>query len=151
MGVLLPREPARNMALTLVGDFAGMLIPNNLPRCSATFGTSLGKNWDGSGDILIDTCDVSNFAGSTAPIVITTKNIVYKCGLSFSSKELKISLWPIVQVNWKKNPFSSNNYKVTMTLNTTSKQAIASGSSTFNIKNNLAYAAKPGFAGQWDT
>ena len=149
--VTLPREPTRNMALTLVGDFSGMLIPNNIPRCSATFGTSLGANWDTSADILLDSCDVQNFSGSTAPVVITTKNIVYKCGLSFASKELKVTLWPIVQVNWKNNPFSSNNYKVTMTLNSNSKDPIANTSTSFNIVNNLTYTEKPGFTGQWDT
>jgi len=149
--VSLPREPTRNMALTLVGDFSGLLIPNNIPRCSVTFGTMLGANWDSSADILIDSCDVTNFSGSAAPVVVTTKNIVYKCGLSFSSKELKISLWPIVEVNWKINPFSSNNYKVTITLNTSSKDPIANTSTTFNIANNLSYSAKPGFTGQWDT
>jgi hypothetical protein len=147
----LPREPTRNMALTFVGDFSGMLIPNNLPRCSATFGTSLGANWDSSADILIESCDVTNFSGSASPVIITTKNIVYKCGLSFASKSLKVSLWPIVQVNWKNNPFTSNNYKVTMTLNSSSKDAIASNSVTFNIASNLTYSAKPGFIGQWDT
>jgi hypothetical protein len=149
--ILLPREPVRNMALTFVGDFSTMMIPNNLPRCTATFGSSLGANWDSSADILIESCDVSNFSGSTAPIVVTTKNIVYKCGLAFASKELRVSLWPVVQVNWKNNPYSSNNYKVTMTLNSSSKDAIANNSSTFNISSNLTYSSKPGFTGQWDT
>ena len=149
--IILPREPTRNMALTLVGDFSAMLIPNNLPRCSATFGTMLGANWDSSADVLLESCDVTNFSGSSAPIVITTKNIVYKCGLSFASKELKVSLWPIVEVNWKNNPFSSNNYKVTMTLNSASKDPIANSSASFTISNNLSYSAKPGFTGQWDT
>jgi hypothetical protein len=149
--VTLPREPVRNMALTLVGDFSAMLIPNNLPRCTATFGNTFGASWDSNADILVETCDVSNFSGSSAPVVVTTKNIVYKCGLAFASKELKISLWPIVEVNWKNNPYSSNNYKVTMTLNTSGKDAIANNSSTFNIANNLTYSAKAGFVGQWDT
>jgi hypothetical protein len=149
--VNLPREPVRNMALTFVGDFSAMLIPNNLPRCSATFGTKLGSSWDSTADILLESCDVTNFSGSAAPIVITTKNIVYKCGLAFTSKELKVSLWPIVEVNWKNNPYSSNNYKVTMTLNTSSNSPIANSSTTFNVSNNLSYSAKPGFTGQWDT
>jgi hypothetical protein len=42
----LPRELTRNMAITFIGDFSSMLVQNNLPRCLATFGTSLGANWD---------------------------------------------------------------------------------------------------------
>jgi len=149
--ITLPREPTRNMAMTLVGDFSGMLIQNNSPRCVVSFGNSLGANWDASGDILLDACDVSNFSGSTAPVVITTKNVVYKCGLSFASKTAIIQLWPIIQVNWSNNPYSSNNYRVTMTLNNSSFDAIALNSASFNIASNLTYSAKPGFVGQWDT
>jgi len=149
--ITLPREPTRNMALTLVGDFSGMLIQNNSPRCVVSFGNSLGSNWDASGDVLLDECNVTNFSGSNAPVVITTKNIVYKCGLSFSSKSAIIQLWPIIQINWSNNPYSSNNYKVTMTLNNSSLDAIALNSASFNISTNLTYSAKPGFVGQWDT
>ena len=147
----LPREPTRNMAVSITGDLSGMLIQNNTPRCVATFGNVLGANWDSSGDVLIDTCDVTNFSGSTAPIVITTKNLVYKCGLSFASKSVTVMLWPVVVLNWANNPYSSNNYKVTMALNNSSSDAIALNSSSFNIASNLVYLAKPGFTGQWDT
>jgi len=149
--ITLPREPTRNMAMTLVGDFSGMLIQNNTPRCVVSFGNSLGANWDASGDVLLDACDVSNFSGSTAPIVITTKNVVYKCGLSFASKSAIVQLWPIIQVNWSNNPYSSNNYRVTMTLNNSSFDAVALNSASFNISSNLTYSAKPGFVGQWDS
>jgi hypothetical protein len=149
--ITLPREPTRNMALTMIGDFSGMLIQNNAPRCVVTFGNSLGANWDASGDVLLDTCDVSNFSGSTAPVVITTKNIVYKCGLTFASKSVIVQLWPIIQVNWSSNPYSSNNYRVTMTLNNSSNDAVALNSANFNIVSNITYSARPGFTGQWDT
>ena len=149
--ITLPREPTRNMALTMVGDFSGMLIQNNSPRCVVSFGNSLGSNWDASGDVLLDTCDVTNFSGSTAPVVITTKNVVYKCGLSFASKSVLVQLWPVIQVNWSANPYSSNNYKVTMTLNNSSNDAIALNSANFNISSNITYSARPGFISQWDT
>lgn len=148
--ITLAREPARNMAISISGDFAAMAIQNVTPRCLATFGNTLGANWELSGDILLESCNVSNFIASTNNVVVTTKNIVYKCGLSFSSKTLYIMLWPIVQLNWSISPNSSNVYKVAMTLNNASSEAIAYNPSGSSITTNISYSAKPGFAGQWD-
>lgn len=145
--VTLPREPTRDMKLSIQGDLSGMLVQGTNPRCSVSFGSTLvfGSNWD-NGDALIDSCSTYNFSSAT-PVVITTKKIIYKCGISFS-KTIYVSLWPIVVVNW--NSASANkSFKVSMNLN--SSDAIALNTSAFNMALVLATTAKPNFVGQWDT
>jgi hypothetical protein len=145
--VTLPREPTRDMKLSIQGDLSGMLVQGASPRCSVSFGSTLvfGSNWD-NGDALIDSCSTFNFSSAT-PVVITTKKIIYKCGISFS-KTIYVSLWPIVVVNW--NSASANkSFKVAMNLN--SSDSIALNTSAFNMALALATTAKPNFVGQWDT
>src|SRR5690606_9921377 len=95
--VNLPREPVRDMKITISGDFGNMLIAGNLPRCLVTFTTAFGGSWD-SADSLIETCSTYSFSNSSNPIVITTKKMVYKCGLSFT-KTMTVMLWPVNVVN----------------------------------------------------
>jgi hypothetical protein len=111
--VQLPREPVRDMKLTFSGDFSNLLIsPNIKPRCVATFGDQFG-DWE-DGDALIDTCSADNIANADSPILLTTKKIIYKCGLAFT-KRLLITLWPVKVYNWPVN--NDSKYKVMMQLN----------------------------------
>jgi len=144
--VNLPREPTRDMKLSLIGDLSGMYIAGNIPRCHASFGKDslFGANWD-NGDALIDTCSSNNIQGGT-PIVITTKKLVYKCGVSFS-KSLYISLWPIIVVNWA-GASVNKSFKVTMQLNASDN--IALNTSPFDMTLASPVAAKAAFTGQWD-
>jgi hypothetical protein len=75
-----------------------MLITGNTPRCVATFTSKFGANWD-SADALIDTCSTYSLSNPSNPIIITTKTMVYKCGLSFT-KTLQVMLWPVIVANW---------------------------------------------------
>ena len=145
--ITLPREPTRDMKLTVQGDLSGMYVSGNVPRCYASFTNSgaFGSSWD-NGDALIDTCSANGIQNGTTPIVITTKRMVYKCGVSFS-KTLYISLWPVIIVNWA-NASVNKSFKVTMTLN--SGDSIALNTSTFNMALATATSAKPAATAQWD-
>jgi hypothetical protein len=110
--VTLPREVTRDTKYVFSGDFSALLIPNNTPRCAVTFTTKYGSSWD-SADTLIDACATTNIQNQTNPIVITTKRLVYKCGLNFT-KTMTVSLWPINVVNWP--VLTTNTYKISVQL-----------------------------------
>ena len=101
--VNLPRQPTRDMTLTISGNINAFLLQNITPRCLASFSTDgeLGSNWD-QGDELISACSVTG-----ASIVINTKKNIYKCGASFSST-LYISLWPVTIVDWSDNSMNNS-------------------------------------------
>lgn len=151
--VSLPRQPTRDMKLTIEGDLSGLWIPGSFipPRCLATFGSSLGGNWD-SGDILIDTCSVNNFQ-SAVPIVIITKRILYKCGISFS-QTLTVYLWPVVIKSFTSTT-PNNNFKVTMSVNFPSpppppNNALAVNTQLFNLITNVNDSTLLKVTGQWE-
>jgi hypothetical protein len=146
--ITLPREPTRGMKLSITqGDLNPMYVTGNVPRCLASFTSSgvYGSNWD-NGDVLIDTCSANGIQNGTNPIVLTTKNIVYKCGVSFS-KNLYISLWPIVVVNWS-NPSVNKSFKITMNL--LAGDSIALNTASFNMALSTATSAKPQATAFWD-
>jgi hypothetical protein len=143
--ISLPREPVRDGKIIFSGDFSNMLIPGNIPRCIASFTSKLGASWD-SADALIDTCSTYSFSKSSNPIVITTKKMVYKCGLTFT-KILTVQLWPVVVVNWAAS--TSNAYKVLLQLN--SGDNIANNAAGFNMPTVLGLDPKPMALGQADT
>jgi len=147
--VTLPREATRDMKLTVSGDMKALLIPGNTPRCQATFGSNsvYGSNWD-NGDALIDTCSSSNLASTINTLVVTTKAIVYKCGVIFA-KTIYISLWPVININWA-DPAVSKSFKAVMTLKSTGTD-IALNNVVFNMPSTPLVTAKPAFPGQWDT
>jgi len=147
LSITLPREPTRDMKLTIQGDLSGMYVNGNVPRCLASFTNSgtFGSNWD-NGDAIIDTCSANGIQNGTTPIVLTTKKMVYKCGISFS-KNLYISLWPIVVVNWS-NPSVNKSFKVTMNLN--AGDAIALNTASFNMALATPTTAKPQSTAFWD-
>jgi hypothetical protein len=143
--VSLPREPVRDGKIIFSGDFGNMLITGNIPRCVASFTSKFGASWD-SADALVDTCSTYSFSNSSNPIVITTKKMVYKCGLSFT-KTLTVQLWPVVVVNWAAS--TSNAFKVSLQLN--SGDNIANNTSVFNMPTILGLDPKPTALGQADT
>jgi hypothetical protein len=135
--ISLPREPIRNMKLTISSsDLSGLLIPNNIPRCLASFVNNnvYGSSWD-NGDVLVETCSANNIASGS--IVVTTRNMIYKCGIQFN-KTIYISLWPVVAVNWSTTQIS--NFKVNMGLQDTAI-ALANTAATWTI--SPALTAKP--------
>jgi hypothetical protein len=143
--IALPREPIRNMKLTISSsDLSGLLIPNNIPRCLASFVNNnvYGSSWD-NGDVLVETCSANNIASGS--IVVTTRNMIYKCGIQFN-KTIYISLWPVVAVNWSATQIS--NFKVNMGLQDTAI-ALANTAATWTI--SPALTAKPTVTAQWDT
>jgi hypothetical protein len=144
--IALPREPIRNMKLTISStDLAGLLIPGNTPRCLASFvnNTPFGTTWD-NGDVLIETCSAGNI--STGSVIVTTKNIIYKCGIQFN-KTIYVSLWPVVAVNWSTTQIG--NFKVNMGLGDTAV-ALANTAATWTISPALT-TTKPVVLAQWDT
>jgi len=144
--VSLPREPVRNSKISFLGDFSGFVIPSNVPRCYASFSsTTFGSSWD-NGDWLVDTCS-TNALSSTTPLVITFKNYVYKCGITFS-KTLYVSLWPVLVVNWANTAVNSS-FKINMQLLST--DAIAMQNQSFTMTLSTATGAKPVALAQWDT
>ena len=108
----LPRQPVRNMNLSIEGDLSMLLINNINPRCLASFSQNgiFGSDWE-NGDALIDNCF---FEESNKPIQISTKNIAYQCGASFS-KKINISLWPVLVIDWRDQAIT-NKYKVNLNL-----------------------------------
>jgi len=143
--ITLPRQPVRDMRITISGDFTNMLIANNFPRCVASFSSVFGK-WD-NGDVLIESCSTTGFNSSTAPIVVRTKRIVYKCGQSYG-KTLYISLWPIVAANWSSSA-TTNAYRVVMQTN--SSENLAFNSEGFNMPTVQGLDAKPISSQQLET
>jgi len=142
--VSLPRWPVRDMKITVVGDFNNMLITGVPPRCVASFSSTFGK-WD-SGDAIIESCSTAQFSTSTSPIVIKTKKIVYKCGLTFS-KTLNIHLWPIIVANWSSTA-STASYKVQMESNVNTESL--SFNESFNMPSVQGLDAKPTVTPQYD-
>ncbi len=110
----LKRQLVRGMKLEVKGDLSKMKISSVNPRCVVTTNSNdkFGNSWD-SGDVLIDTCSVSQFTSST-PITVTTKSIIYKCGLSFSDT-LYVSLWPVKIVNWAADS-AAKSFKTNLTV-----------------------------------
>jgi hypothetical protein len=142
----LPREPVRNMKVTISSsDLASLLIPNITPRCVASFVNNnvYGSSWD-TGDALIDWCSPNNMANGS--IVVTTKNIVYKCGLQFN-KTLYVNLWPVVNVNWSTTQIA--NFKVNMGIGDTAI-ALSNTAATWTVTPALT-TTKPLVVSQWDT
>jgi hypothetical protein len=118
--ITLPRQPLRNMRMTIQGDFSYLVVQGIIPRCLVTFSTEKNKfgssGWD-QGDSLIELCDVSQIATSKYEgIIITTNKNVYKCGLNFR-KVLNVALWPVVMPDFNKSPILLNNYKVLLQSN----------------------------------
>jgi hypothetical protein len=113
--VTLPRDPVRNMKLQILGNMQELLISSMPPRCFAQFGND-GTNADTAGNYLIDNCDVSGLTGTVTPLTITTKNVIYKCGLSFS-RTLNISLWPVNYINFDDAGYNSRTFVVKMQTN----------------------------------
>jgi hypothetical protein len=145
MTINLPRDPVRNMIISVGGDFITHKIKDIVPRCMATFGRDFGADWN-AGDILLDTCNVSGLEAITSPIVVTTKNVVYRCGLSFSSaRNIVLMVWPVKIANWITTPYKDNLYNVKMQLNSSSPVNIASSSSNDKVTSSLTFLAKPLF------
>lgn len=143
MKLTLPRDPVRNMLITVGGDLTSHKITDVTPRCMVTFGKSFGEKWN-SGDILLDTCDVSGLDSATSPIKITTRNMIYRCGLSFSSaKTVTVMLWPIKVANWGIAPYNENTYNVKMQLNSSSPANIAVNTANEKVKTSLTFLDKP--------
>jgi hypothetical protein len=113
--ITLPRDAVRNMKLLITGDMKELVIPNQQPRCFVNLGTDT-SNTDAAGNYLIDSCDVSGLSQNSAPITITTKNIIYKCGLSFS-RTINVSLWPVNYINFDDNIYNTRTYSVKMYTN----------------------------------
>jgi len=147
--ITLPRELTRNMAITIYADLSAYYIPNSSPKCKVAFGYGLGFTPENSDDILIDNCNVSNLGSSINAIKITTKNLIYKCGLSFS-KVLDIFVWPVLTINLKTSPYNSLNFRVIMNLNNEYSDALAFNSSSFTINDTQVYCEKPLLMNQWD-
>ena len=144
--IQLPREPTRDMMVSIIGDFTGLLVPGkgNNPRCVASFNEQFGSSWD-NGDILIDSCSTNNISDGI-PVIIKTRKMIYKCGISFS-KVLFISLWPVNVVNW--NNSLKNNFYISMQLN--SLDPIALNSQSVSIPLPVNVSKQTNFIGQWDT
>jgi len=146
----LPREPTRNMIITFYADLSAMYLPNSVPRCTVAFGYGLNLTSENSGDLLLDTCDVSNLGSSINSIKITTKNIIYKCGLTFS-KSLNVFIWPILTINFTTSPYNALNYKILMNLKNENSDAIVKNTSSFTIKDTQIYPSTPLLMNQWQT
>lgn len=113
--VNLPREPVRNMRLTINGDLSAMQVGSVVPRCVAAMARdSYGSNWN-TGDALIATCSASSIASATNTIVVTTQNMIYRCGGSYT-KNIFVSLWPVYQVNYNTASASAKSFKVNMVI-----------------------------------
>lgn len=140
----LPRDPQRNMKITVEGDFVSHKLANINPRCYVTFGNKLGENWD-TGDIILDKCDISGIQAVKNPIIITTKSIIYKCGISFSSgSTLSVMIWPVKIANWNTLPYKENKYLVKMQLNTEEQIDIAVNNFSHKvISSPLEFLNKP--------
>jgi hypothetical protein len=145
MTINLPRDPVRNMIITVAGDLKDHKIKDITPRCMASFGREFGDNWNG-GDILLDSCNVAGLDAITSPIIVTTKNIVYRCGLSFSSsRNLNIMIWPVKVANWLVAPYKDSTYNVKMQLNSASPINIALSTSNDKFTSTLNFLPKPLF------
>jgi len=127
--IVLPRQPARDMKLEVLGSLSALKIASEEPRCVATFSETgtYGKNWD-QGDILIDICSVKKFETSP-PIVVTTKKMIYKCGITFQ-KTLYIDVWPIKVYNWNA---TGANKSFTVDMKTKGGEAIAKNSTPADL------------------
>lgn len=149
VSVTLPRELPRNAKITITGDFTSLAIPNYLPRCVVTTGTSFGQSWD-SGDAFIETCSTASFASTSGTVVITTKNLTYKCGLALP-KTLTVYLWPVQTYIWTST--STQTYKVTMQINSSGTDSIYNSQAAVAMPTTgfSNVAAKPGVIGQWET
>jgi hypothetical protein len=145
ISVNLPREPVRGMKIIFTGDYSGLIINNSIqPRCTVTFNNGTLNNNQDSADILIDTCSV-DLSNSSSAISITTKRMIYKCGLSFT-RSFNIMLWPVLTSTFQNN---SNSYKILMQLN--SSEGIANNTTAgFNIPVVKGLDTKP-LATQADT
>jgi hypothetical protein len=151
INVFLPRDPVRDMKLSINGDLSALFIPGLTPRCIASFSKDsiFGTNSD-QGDILIDTCSLNTNSKATTPIVVTTKKIIYKCGLSFN-RNLFITLWPVNIVNFY-NGTQNKNFKINMNLNT--GEAIAKNDVSFDVTSSGIVnqtKSKPFLNSIWDT
>jgi len=145
--ISLPRELARDMKISIMGDMNGLLVPGagNFPRCVASVSNAnYGMDW-ADGDILINNCSTHGIKDGN-PITINTKRMIYKCGVNFS-KELSISLWPVRIKNWETN--NKNQFIVKMQLN--SLDDIALNSEIVKIPKSYQISQKPKYIGQWDT
>jgi hypothetical protein len=111
--IVLPRDPVRNMKLQLFGDMREIIIQGFAPTCTPYLGDNNTNN-DQDGQWLWDSCDVSGLVDNSKPITVTTKDIIYKCGMSFSRK-VNIQLWPVKIVNFADAPFKDRGYTVKMT------------------------------------
>ncbi|MCP3683416.1 MAG: hypothetical protein GY861_12075, partial [bacterium] len=127
--IVLPRQPTRDMKLEVLGSLSALKIASEEPRCVATFSETgtYGKNWD-QGDILIDICSVKKFETSP-PIVVTTKKMIYKCGITFQ-KTLYIDVWPIKVYNWNATGASKS---FTVDMKTKGGEAIAKNSTPADL------------------
>jgi hypothetical protein len=140
IAILLPREPVRNMKLSIFGDFKDFAVSNINTNCLATFDDK------SESDILIEKCDISNIYDMTGTIDVTFKNFIYKCGMSFS-KTLYLKLWPIRALDYKSDTYQNKSYKVTATKNL---EALLSNidENTFSANDMLT---QPLIIDQWDT
>ncbi len=145
--ITLPREPVRNSYIIISGDFISMLIPNTNPSCKVTFSNFYNDYFDGSADVFLDSCDTSNFNTTEKSIVIKLKNIIYKCGINFHTKNLMVSVYPILQKNFP----TENKYKVLLGLNNSKNDVIADSSKTFSMKMKQEIKEKPLEIEKWDT
>jgi hypothetical protein len=94
--VNLPRDPVRDGKIVFEGVFSAFVTtatPLANIRCMPSFSSTGFGAWE-KGDVLIDSCNISGIGGTSDSIVVVTKNIIYKCGLSFD-KVLYITLSPV--------------------------------------------------------
>ncbi len=144
---LLPREITRNSIYSLKGDFGDIFIPNVFTKCIVEVKEEPGV----TGNSIIDYCDAPGGNADKDPIIITTKNIIYKCGLTFS-KILYVTLSPVKVIDWTNPINSSKTFRFTMTLNNKTLTEIANNKLTFNIPTTKLKFAKnrPNLESQWD-
>jgi hypothetical protein len=137
----LPRRLVRGMKVIVTGNFSAMALSNVNPRCVATF-SQLANDMPNTpqifnsspeeGDILLDSCSTTNFATSSNQIYVITKNIIYKCGQSFSNI-INIMVWPVTQVDF--STIKTASYQVQM-VTTTTNNALAYNNYNFQMPNS---------------
>lgn len=133
------RNPSKHMQVVLEGDISSFLVPDNYPRCRASFEFDTSKNTNDlaysknyeKGDVMLQTCAVNSLSDSTQALVILTRNIVYKCGLSMN-RTLTVRLWPVIEPNWAVKPYSELTFRFLSKL-INSKKQLSSTSTSFNM------------------
>jgi hypothetical protein len=105
IAILFPREPVRNMKLSIFGDFKDFALKNITTNCFATFDDTSET------DVFVEKCDIRKIYDISGTIDVTFKNFIYRCGMSFS-KTMIIYLYPVRALNYGSDTYKNKTYRV---------------------------------------